>query len=857
IEHLQYAQSALAQNGDQPTQGRTRIVLESDQEKKIWSWITAAMLLMAVTFTVYFFVFRKDAANNGIENAAAPGQSTAGGSERIFRDARRLFAHGNLREATLKFAQLKADKQTPEEIRSWILLHEALATLMENRQAEAKKMFADLATKTEPQSATPLPVLAALARQAAADEPVPAAAAAEIDKEGEEALALLVWGIKNMQENAVDSGVALLRQFRAAPLSPSVQWVSDYRRLAQPYLSDYTEYRAIADATKSVRLDEAAALISKAEEAKIRMTTPAIVKAVDEVIAPLVKSRELLESNLAYGRSAKTSSDLRPGESGAMALDGVSKSKWCSKDAPEHWLRVDLGAKRTIGRWVTKNAGYIGEDRSVNTRAFTLQSSDDSTNWRDIDAVTQNISDVTDRLVEPFEARYVRLLIFKPAQTNGEEKARLLELELYAPGIKTITYRADADVARSVMPGSSWISGDIGPIKIAGGAEWNSDSKSLTVQGSGDPWNAEDTAHLVSQPVTGNVELSARVVSEGDLPSWTKFGITLRRDRDARALHSSTFVVIKHGVMNIYRPDNGKMTHVISGENEIKAPVWLRVSRIGDHFLSAYSSDGQKWTALGEVVIPGLPPTMVAGLIVSSHEEQKLHSVTFEQIKVTALPANAKVGSELIAEPINGQAVEKRFIPIDMGAVLNANTRTGVYEEKAPKDLPLAITGAIRVGKVPFFIPDPAKGNNALALRGGMSPFSKALPKRVEIPLKKLRIQGLSFLGGVAAWGFPYGGDANANLPVVKVTVEFADGRQEELIFKNGVEYCDHVAPVVMPGAKIVEKLAEKDAFVHFFERKLSQPGEITKLVLESYDNVVVPAVLAITAEVAPVQIKP
>jgi menaquinone-dependent protoporphyrinogen IX oxidase len=98
------------------------------------------------------------------------------------------------------------------------------------------------------------------------------------------------------------------------------------------------------------------------------------------------------------------------------------------------WLAVDLGSTQSIGRYVVKHAEAGGLDATLNTRDFTLQSSDNDKQWTNRDSVVGNGSAVTDRAVSPFTARYVRLLITKPvADTVTEKTARVYELEVYPP----------------------------------------------------------------------------------------------------------------------------------------------------------------------------------------------------------------------------------------------------------------------------------------------------------------------------------------------------------------------------------------------------------------------------------------
>ena len=63
------------------------------------------------------------------------------------------------------------------------------------------------------------------------------------------------------------------------------------------------------------------------------------------------------------------------------------------------WLRVDLGAFYWINRWVVKQMGAVGWSPNYNLTDYKLQGSLDNANWFDIDTVTNNSANQTDRAI--------------------------------------------------------------------------------------------------------------------------------------------------------------------------------------------------------------------------------------------------------------------------------------------------------------------------------------------------------------------------------------------------------------------------------------------------------------------------
>src|SRR5207248_7744635 len=138
--------------------------------------------------------------------------------------------------------------------------------------------------------------------------------------------------------------------------------------------------------------------------------------------------------------------------------------------------------------------------------------------------------------------------------------------------------------------------------------------------------------------------------------------------------------------------------------------------------------------------------------------------------------------------------------------------------------------GLVPVEGVPFDVVSPTRsqsGKNLIELKG-RNGISQKFPQRVEVPVTA-RANRLNFLGGVGGWAFPCCGEnKNENLPVAKVTVFHADGQNEEIILKNGVEFADYIGPYDVPGSKAAPDLVQRGQ-VRWFTKELIRPGVIQK----------------------------
>lgn len=155
-----------------------------------------------------------------------------------------------------------------------------------------------------------------------------------------------------------------------------------------------------------------------------------------------------LGTNFALNKTASANQSVS-GEDAAKAVDGVltANSKWCSNAAGDKWLRVDLGQAYTISRWVVQHAGAGGENTVWNTRDFKLQQSSDGVSFSDVDVVSGNTANVTDRSVAAFSARYVQLYITVPTN-NTDIASRIYEFAVYGSPVIQVnlatSYNQDA-----------------------------------------------------------------------------------------------------------------------------------------------------------------------------------------------------------------------------------------------------------------------------------------------------------------------------------------------------------------------------------------------------------------------------
>ena len=177
---------------------------------------------------------------------------------------------------------------------------------------------------------------------------------------------------------------------------------------------------------------------------------------------------------------------------------------------------------------------------------------------------------------------------------------------------------------------SPWVTQGVGSPSPAGNASFSNGV--FTVNGGGaDIWGTADSFQYVSQSMTGDFTLVARITSMGNTSSFAKAGIMLRTSTAANAAHVMLDVRPTGDLEFMTRSSSGAATTFL-GTAAVPMPLWLRLARSGTSVSASVSADGATWTAASTTTLSG--STLLAGLIVCSHSGS-LNTSTFDNVTVT------------------------------------------------------------------------------------------------------------------------------------------------------------------------------------------------------------------------------
>ena len=166
-----------------------------------------------------------------------------------------------------------------------------------------------------------------------------------------------------------------------------------------------------------------------------------------------------------------------------------------------------------------------------------------------------------------------------------------------------------------------------------------------------------DTFYFVHRPLTGDGSITVRVTSLTEVTEssqtlngqpvstkpavvpWSKAGLIITAGTGQGSAYAAVMVTGSHGTRMQWNYTGD--TPGLAGRVSAAAPRWLRLTRAGDVITGYDSADDTSWTTIGTVTLPGLAPTVQAGLFATSPGSTQQTSQGVTSTSGTAAPTDA------------------------------------------------------------------------------------------------------------------------------------------------------------------------------------------------------------------------
>ena len=213
---------------------------------------------------------------------------------------------GKLDEAGQALDELEARSGVPQPLRNWITLHRGLVLLLVGKEPEARETFAEIEKRgrysQDPGEDNISDFFLDTARLLAGAFSVQASEVREkYAKPNYEAIALLLFGLKDWQMGKFEEAGPLLTQFEHSTPQAPHQWIANYKDFASRYTDAYKEYQEVSKMLRTANsIEERKTAVATAKEARDKIAVKGrLATILDETIKTIEESitRQETEDN--------------------------------------------------------------------------------------------------------------------------------------------------------------------------------------------------------------------------------------------------------------------------------------------------------------------------------------------------------------------------------------------------------------------------------------------------------------------------------------------------------------------------------------------------------------------------------
>lgn len=302
IEHLIYAREQLMAKVATGQPKRQAIQVESDQSKLVGGLATLGMLLVLVVVAIVAWRSLKPGVSESppVRGASVTLQATSD-REVVKRlaAARKLAAASDAGGALAELDAVSEYDSLRQPLRNWYLLERGLVLILDDRMDESAALFARLDAEDlfsrDPAQLSLANFFKETGRLMKDKRAISANAVTLFKSNNYEAIALLLFGVKNWELGNFESAGKILRAYANAQPTGADAWVKEFQPVADRLLGDYDRLAQLEKRLEQADSKQALqALIDDLKKSRATMTTGADLAAL---IAQLeIKASSALEN---------------------------------------------------------------------------------------------------------------------------------------------------------------------------------------------------------------------------------------------------------------------------------------------------------------------------------------------------------------------------------------------------------------------------------------------------------------------------------------------------------------------------------------------------------------------------------
>ena len=239
-------------------------------------------------------------------------------------------------------------------------------------------------------------------------------------------------------------------------------------------------------------------------------------------------------------------------------------------------------------------------------------------------------------------------------------------------------FQTNDDLTVTVLTANnSWTGTNIAGATPVG--SFSESSGSITVNGGGtNITGSADTFYFVNQPLFGNTDFRARVVSMTGGGSSAKAGVMIRQGTGtgSRGAYMSSYGTGSNTSSWRLRATDNAAWSTTSVAGTPSFPFWVRVVRTGTTFTGYRSADGVAWTQVGTGSVTAPTDPLLLGLAVTSNNTSQLCAAVFDNVTITT-PGNI---APLVAAGDDASVTIPQPVALD-GSVDDDTLATSLWEK--------------------------------------------------------------------------------------------------------------------------------------------------------------------------------